>query len=194
MNEEEVTKKIKELREEKKLTLQALANLTGLTKGYFSKIEKSEKAPPISTLTKIALALDVDITFFLKENTEKLVDINLSVVRKNEKKIVITKGSLYGYQYESLAYNKTDKNMEPFIITPAFDEKAIFQHEGEEFMYVLEGTHEFTYDGKKYILRKGDSIYFNSNVPHSGRSLGNVRAKILTVMYNYKKKVYPVKL
>lgn len=77
--------------------------------------------------------------------------------------------------------------MEPFIIMPASDKEVIFQHEGEEFMYVLEGTHEFTYDGKKYILKKGDSIYFDSRIPHSGRSLGNKKARILTVIYSYKR-------
>jgi quercetin dioxygenase-like cupin family protein len=54
-------------------------------------------------------------------------------------------------------------------------------------MYVLEGTHEFIYDGKKYILNVGDSIYFDSVIPHSGRSIGKKKAKILAVMYSYKR-------
>jgi mannose-6-phosphate isomerase-like protein (cupin superfamily) len=77
--------------------------------------------------------------------------------------------------------------MEPYIIEPAFEEKASFSHEGEEFMYVLEGIHEFVYDNKKYILREGDSIYFDFIVPHSGRSIGKKRAKILGIMYSYKR-------
>jgi quercetin dioxygenase-like cupin family protein len=54
-------------------------------------------------------------------------------------------------------------------------------------MYVLEGTHEFIYDGKKYILNAGDSIYFDSVIPHSGRSIGKKKAKILAIMYSYKR-------
>jgi quercetin dioxygenase-like cupin family protein len=54
-------------------------------------------------------------------------------------------------------------------------------------MYVLEGTHEFKYNGKKYILKKGDSIYFDSEVPHSGRSLGGKKAKVLAIIYSYKR-------
>ena len=77
--------------------------------------------------------------------------------------------------------------MEPFFIMPAFDEKAVFSHEGEEFIYMLEGTHEFVYNKKKYILHEGDSIYFDSKIPHTGRSLGKKRAKILAVMYSYKR-------
>ena len=77
--------------------------------------------------------------------------------------------------------------MEPFFLEPAFDEKAVFMHEGEEFMYVLEGVHEFVYDNKRYILKEGDSIYFDSRIPHTGRSIGKKKAKILAVMYSYKR-------
>ena len=70
---------------------------------------------------------------------------------------------------------------------PAFDEKAIFSHDGEEFMYILEGVHEFIYNNKKYILNEGDSIYFDSRIPHTGRSMGKKRAKMLAVMYSYKR-------
>lgn len=187
MDERSIARNIKTLRLNKKMSLDELSKLTDLTKGYLSKIERSNKAPPLSTLNKIALTLGVDVTFLMKEDTEKVKDTKLTIVRKDKGKKVITKGALYGYEYEAIAYNKQGKNMEPFIITPALDKEVIFQHDGEEFMYVLEGTHEFTYDGRKYILKKGDSIYFDSRIPHSGRSLGNKKAKILTVIYSYKR-------
>jgi transcriptional regulator with XRE-family HTH domain len=187
MDEKSIARNIKALRLNKKMSLDILSHLTGLTKGYLSKIERSHKAPPLSTLNKIASTLDVDVTFFLKENTEEVIDTNLAVVRKGERKKVITEGSLYGYEYEALAYNKPGKNMEPFILSPALNKEATFQHDGEEFMYVLEGRHEFTYNGKKYVLKRGDSIYFDSRIPHSGRSLGDKKAKILTVIYSYKR-------
>lgn len=187
MDERSIARNIKALRLNKRMSLDELSKLTGLTKGYLSKIERSHKAPPLSTLNKIALTMDVDVTFFLKENTEEVRDIKLAVVRKGKRKRVVTKGSLYGYEYEALAYNKPGKNMEPFIISPTLDKEATFQHDGEEFMYVLDGVHEFTYDGKKYILKRGDSIYFDSRIPHSGRSLGNKKARILTIIYSYKR-------
>lgn len=187
MDEKQVAQNIKKIREVRKMSLQQLARLTGLTKGYISKIENSHKAPPFSTLTKIANALNTDIALFLAENTETPENINLCIVRKNERKEVASVGTLYGYHYVSLAYKKLGKNMEPYIIEPAFDEKAVFSHEGEEFHYVLEGTHEFIYDNKRYILEEGDSVYFDSIIPHSGRSLGKTRSKILGVMYSYKR-------
>jgi mannose-6-phosphate isomerase-like protein (cupin superfamily) len=52
---------------------------------------------------------------------------------------------------------------------------------------VLEGVHQFIYDGKEYIMEEGDSVYFDSSVPHTGRSLGKKKARLLAVMYNYKR-------
>jgi transcriptional regulator with XRE-family HTH domain len=192
MREELIAENIKILRKQKKFTLKKLADLTDLTKGYLSKIERSKNAPPFSTLNRIAMALGVDAAFLLGEKLNKSEDIRLSFTKKNEGRIVdmvrtLSEGSLYGYGYEALAMDKPGKNMQPFIIEPAFGEEAIFQHEGEEFMYVLEGKHELTYDGRKYIMEQGDCVYFDSSVPHTGRSLGNRKAKLLAVMFNYKR-------
>jgi len=189
MDEARIVRNIRVVRRAKGITLEELAKLTGLTKGYLSKIERSGKAPPFSTLNRIAMALGVDVTFLLMEEAEDLEeDVKLVLVRKDQRKVVTTKGSLYGYQYEALAHAKPGKNMEPYIITPAFEETAVFQHEGEEFLYVLEGTHEFIYGDQRYIMEEGDCVYFDSEVPHTGRSLGPKRAKLLAVMYSYKRK------
>jgi transcriptional regulator with XRE-family HTH domain len=187
MDEKQIVKNIKKFRLNRKMSLERLAMLAGLTKGYVSKIENSCKAPPFSTLTRIATALDTDVSLLMAENSEVLENLNLCIVRKNERKEVVSRGTLYGYHYVGLAHKKLGKNMEPYIIEPAFEEKGVFSHDGEEFMYVLEGVHEFIYDNKKYILREGDSIYFDSIVPHSGRSIGKKRAKILGIMYSYKR-------
>jgi len=186
MDEKQIAKNIKRIRLEENLSQERLGELSGLTKGYISKIEKSDKAPPLSTLSKIANALDVDITILAAEDLESPEDVSLCIVRKGEGK-KISSQNLEGYHYEALAYKKSGKNMEPFFLMPAFDEKAIFSHEGEEFMYILEGVHEFIYDNRKYILNEGDSIYFDSRIPHTGRSIGKQRAKILAVMYSYKR-------
>ena len=187
MDEKQVVQNIKTIRQSKKITLDQLAKLTGLTKGYISRIENSHKAPPLSTLYKIAIALDTDLSVLLAENLEVPEKVKLCIVRKNERKEVVTKGTLYGYQYVSLAYKKIGKNMEPYIIEPAVEEVGVFSHEGEEFMFVLEGTHEFIYNNEKYVLNEGDSIYFDSMIPHSGRSIGEKKARILGIMYSYKR-------
>jgi len=192
MGEEVITGNINKLRKKRKITLEKLADLTGLTKGYLSKIERAKKAPPYSTLNKIAMALGVDAAFFLEENPQDKRNAQISFTKKSKGKSIkvvgsLAEGSLYGYNYEALAPDKSGKNMEPFIIEPAFDQEATFQHEGEEFMYVLEGRHELIYNGNRYLMEKGDSVYFDAAVPHSGKSLGKKKAKLLAVMYNYRR-------
>lgn len=82
--------------------------------------------------------------------------------------------------------------MEPFIVTVGFDTKIDiqkdFQHEGEEFNYVLEGRIEFFYEGRSYcILEAGDQVYFDAEKPHSAKSLGEKEARVLIVIYSYKR-------
>ncbi|MBN2124098.1 MAG: helix-turn-helix domain-containing protein [Deltaproteobacteria bacterium] len=186
MDEKQIARNIKKTRLDNHLSQEKLAELSGLTKGYISKIEKSDKAPPFSTLNKIANALNVDVAALTAEDLDPPEDMHLCIVRKGEGK-KISSVNLKGYHYEVLAHKKRGKNMEPFFIMPAFEEEAVFCHEGEEFMYMLEGTHEFLYDDTKYMLHEGDSIYFDSSIPHTGRSIGKKRAKILAVMYSYKR-------
>ncbi|MGO9567182.1 MAG: helix-turn-helix domain-containing protein [Desulfomonilaceae bacterium] len=185
MSEELIAQNIRRLRTKRKLTLQQLSNLTGLTRSYISKLERSKKAPPYSTLNRVARALGVDVSYLLNQNGEALEDVRIAFVKNNQGKNVESTSS--GYTYQTLASGKPGKNMEPYIIEAAFEEKAIFQHEGEEFLYVLEGTHEFIYDGKKYLMEKGDSVYFDSGVPHTGWSVGKKKAKLLAVMFSYKR-------
>jgi len=192
MGEETIARNIYHLRKKRKITLDKLADLTGLTKGYLSKIERSKKAPPYSTLNKIAMAFGVDAASLLEESSQHKRNAQISFTKKAKGKTIkvvgsLAEGSLYGYNYEALASDKSGKNMEPYIIQPAFDEEAIFQHEGEEFMYVLEGKHELIYNGNRYLMEEGDSVYFDAAVPHTGKSIGKKKAKLLAVMYNYRR-------
>ena len=192
MNEELIAQNIKIFRKRKRITLEKLEAMTGLTKGYLSKIERSKKAPPYSTLNRIAVALGVDPSFLLGEDLINLEDIRISFARRGEGRKVetigsLSEGSLYGYGYEAIAFDKPGKNMEPYIIEPAFGEEAMFQHEGEELIYVLEGRHEFIYGEKKFMMEKGDSVYFDSAIPHTGRSIGKKKAKLLAIMFNYRR-------
>ena len=186
MDERTICQNIKTLRLTRNMTLDDLSRLTGMSKGYLSKVERSGKLPPFSTLNRIATALGVETVSLFNGQSEP-PDTRIALVRKNERKVIVTRGSLYGYKYETLAHNKPGKSMEPYIIEPAFEEEAIFQHEGEELLYVLKGTHEFTYDGKKYIMHEGDCVYFDSGAPHTGRSIGREHARLLAVMFSREK-------
>ena len=187
VDERRIVEKIREYRLNRGLSLEKLAELTGLTKGYLSRIENSTKAPPIFTLARISQALGVDIASFFSDDHVDAEPVEICVTKKSQRLKVGGRGTPYGYVYEALAHKKRGKNMEPYVVTVDFDRKVDFQHEGEEFLYVLEGKLEFFFKNNSYILEEGDSVYFDANFPHSGRSLGNKKAKMLIVIYSYKR-------
>lgn len=191
MEEKLIAKKLKDIRLNKGLTLEKLAKLTGFTKGYLSQIENSNQPPPIYTLSRISNALGVDVSEFFAKTFEKIPYQEITIGRHDEHNLRNRELTPYGYIFEDLAPMKQGKNMEPFIVTVGFDRKIDvqkdFRHDGEEFIYVIEGTLELFFKGESFILEKGDSVYFDADKPHSGRSLGKEEAKVLIVMYSYKR-------
>ena len=181
-----IGKKIRELRKKAGLVLQDLSNRTGLSKPLLSQIEKEVVSPPIATLLKISRALDINIGFFFQNHDpeERVV-----LVRKDESKVIDSRyfgREESGYYYEALAYKKSKKYMEPFLVEfkrKKAEKLSYFSHEGEEFIYLLEGTLEFRTENQQYILRPGDSLYFESSIPHAYRALERKNAKALTVVY-----------
>ncbi len=180
----DIGSQVRTLRNRRDLTLQDLADLSGLSKPNLSQIENNLVTPPIATLLKIAAALGVSIGHFFQGAGS---DSSMVVVRKADR-YGVAKGphiSHIGYQYEPLAYPKINKTMEPFIVH--MDERtaeAIVynNHRGEEFLYVLEGRLEFRRGDNVVILEEGDSLYFDSVVPHGYRGIGGP-AKTLVIIY-----------
>ncbi len=187
VDERLISAHIKKIRTSKKMTLQDLADRTGLTKGYLSKVERSDKAPPYSTLNKIAGALSVEVTTLLNGTVGPVHDGTIVFGRKKDGKLIRESSDLAGYDYIVLGAGKPGRNMEPFLIYAPFSLQKMYEHEGEEFFYVLEGRLEFYYGETKYIMEAGDHVYFDSRIPHSGISLGDTKAKLLVVIYFYKR-------
>jgi transcriptional regulator with XRE-family HTH domain len=183
ISEKGIGKKIKELRRLKGMTLDVLAEKTGFTKGYLSRIENGEKAPPVSTLIEIAKALQVSLSEIFGETEGSNT---VSVVRKNERVVMARSGSVFGYYYESLAHKFPNKNMEPYIITVPTNPKEVphFKHKGEEVLLVLEGKMKFTHGEREFILQEGDCIYFDSGIEHSSVVIGPNDCKCMMVIYS----------
>jgi transcriptional regulator with XRE-family HTH domain len=181
INESEIGRRIKASRINKKFTLEQLARQTGFTKGYLSRIEKSEKSPPLSTLGIIARVLGITISFLVGEEEQKT---SFGIVKKGERPLV-ARGNALDYSYEAVAHTFPYKKMEPFILTLPLKpkKKTIHQHEGEELLFVLEGTMKFLLGNREYILEEGDCIYFDSGVRHFGESGGRKEAKCFMVIY-----------
>ena len=182
LEEKEIGKNIRRMRQAAGHSLDAFAQLTGLSKGYLSKLENSEKSPPVSTLIVIAEVLKTTLSDIFNEGTET---ISASLVKKGERKPMARNGTFFGYSYETLAHKYPHKSMEPYLLTiPAGStESAVFQHKGEELMFVLQGTMHFHHGTEEYMVEEGDCIYFDSGVEHYGISVGDKDLKIMMVIF-----------
>ncbi|CAN7625239.1 transcriptional regulator, y4mF family [compost metagenome] len=191
-DEEAVCQRLRHARIEQGLTLEALAEQSGFTKGYLSKIENGKKAPPIASLARIARAMGLELSYFFLDPEQPGsasnddVDSPVSVVHHWERKPVVRGGSAYGYDYVSLAHKKHAKYMDPFMFTfpSEINLDYFFEHPGEEFVFLLSGKVEFEFKvrGKllRYELEAGDSLYFESSTPHRGRALeGDAQAIVV---------------
>jgi len=182
--------RVKTVREEKGLSYSDLAQRTGFSEILVQEIESGTALPPLGDLVKLARALDMKMGYLLVEGESK----PYAVVRKQERKAISRYGSQktarYGYAYESLAPEKRDRNMEPFIVTlePRTEEEAPSTHDGEEFIYVLDGVIEVQMGEKRERLEPEDSIYYDSTQPHLVRCAGDRPARILAVLYAQGKK------
>jgi quercetin dioxygenase-like cupin family protein len=138
-------------------------------------------------LLKISKALNVNIGYFFQEEESGKKAV---VVRKNERKQIFRRihedPTKTGYYYESLAYPKADKHMEPFHVQFEIKKKEdliFLTHKGEEFIYVLEGQLEFNYEDETISLEPGDSLYFDPSIPHAFRAVGKKNALAIDVIY-----------
>jgi transcriptional regulator with XRE-family HTH domain len=179
--------KIRRLRQERRMTLQELSDLSGLSKPLLSQIENDQVTPPIATLLKIAKGLKVGINHFFEEDEDRRTFVLLRRDQLRSSRRRSGNDSPQGYLYHSLAPGIRQKAMEPFLVEfdqTAWDDSYFYRHDGEEFIYLLEGELEFHYGSDVMTLRPGDSIYYDSSEPHGYVSLGEQRAKAVAVLYS----------
>jgi mannose-6-phosphate isomerase-like protein (cupin superfamily) len=91
----------------------------------------------------------------------------------------------YGYSYEALAFHKRNKSMEPFFVNVAKgrqEESVVFNHPGEEFIFMIKGEMLFTHGGKKHFLQAGDCVYFEAAEDHRIKNVGKTDLQLLMVM------------
>ena len=182
-----VGEKIKSLREDKSITIEELAQRSGLAMEQIERIENNIDIPSLAPLIKIARVLGVRLGTFLDDQDE----VGPVVCRKKEAKdaISFSNNAIHSrkhMEYHSLSKSKADRHMEPFIIDVMPTEDTDFvlsSHEGEEFIYVLNGVVEINYGKNTYILEEGDSIYYDSIVAHHVHAAADNRARILGVVY-----------
>ena len=183
-----IGEKIRALRESRQISVEDLMERTGLSQEQIERIESNVDIPSLAPLIKIARALGVRLGTFLDDQDGS----GAVVCRKEEhtdNSISFSNNAVSArthMQYHSLSASKADRHMEPFIIDiNQTDENAyeLSSHEGEEFIYVMEGVVEIAYGKKKHVIEAGDSIYYDSIVPHHVHGYNGQAAKILAVVY-----------
>lgn len=165
--------KIKSIRESKQLSTQEVSERSGLSIEQIERIEGNIDFPSLAPLIKIARVLGVRLGTFLDDQAE----LGPVICRKKDSNDTNSIGfsnndskARKHMEYHSLSQDKSGRHMEPFLIDVAPSEDGVdfvlSTHEGEEFIYVLEGVLEINYGKNTYILEEGDSIYYDSIVAH----------------------------
>jgi len=181
--------KIKSIRESRNLSIAELAERSGVDKMQIERIEGNIEIPSLAPLIKIARALGVRLGTFLDDQTELGPVVSRAKNNKDQNAIRFTNDSSVArkhMEYHSLSQDKAGRHMEPFLIEiepSGQNDFSLSSHEGEEFIYVLEGVVEVVYGKMKYTLEAGDSIYYDSIVAHHVHAYDGASAKILGVVY-----------
>ena len=183
-----IGRKVRELREKSQLTIMDLAARSGVPKSVLTEIESGDVTPPVATLLKLARAMNVGMAFFFQD--EAAAD-KVSVTRKDQRIRIRRRPHHHegevDYIYESLETRKPDKHMEPLFVefqSMETGDMVFSSHEGEEFVYLLEGRLEFRSHERLEVLTPGDAIYFESDLSHAFRGLGNQAARAIVVVWN----------
>lgn len=173
--------RLRNLRRRNGFSLETLAAKTSLTKSYLSKAERGVKTPSLASILKITKAFRVQVGHLFGETTDNNA---ISVVRKEERKPIARQGAEKGYKYEAIAHKRKSKSsMEAFIMHPPrrFEDNILFEHEGEELIFVLKGRVEVVFADRRAVLGPGDSIYFDGCQLHRSRSLTSSAETLVVV-------------
>jgi len=181
--------KIRALRAERNVTLAQLAKEVKLTKGQVSKIENGKVSSPVSTLTRLAVALAVEPGCFFQSSAGQAP--RASLVRKSERKVIVGRGTKLGHSYETLAYGLPfEKDFESYLmriedrnLQPG---KNAFRHPGHELLFMLKGKMDYRHGGKVYHLEPGDSLFFDGAVEHGPTRVYQPPVEFLSIISNAK--------
>lgn len=180
LKEEQIPKTIRRIRLEQQLTQQDVASAMGVTKGYISRIENADSAPPVATLISLAKALGVEFNSLFEENTKQTI---VTFTPGDQRFPMGKEGEL---DYAHLAIKFPDRKFEPYIITVSHGEKLskTMPYKRQEFWFVVKGEFEVMVDDQTFSIKSGDSIYLNSKYKYSGQCTSKDGGQVLAVIWN----------
>ena len=175
---------IRQLRLEHNLTIAAVSERAGISRGMLSKIENSLAATSLETLEQLANALGVTLAkLFQNYNLPRGA---AQLVKKNEGMEVVRRGTSVGHTYQLLAYDQgPHKTFEPFLISldDSLEQFPAFEHPGTEFIHMLEGVLEYRVGEETFVLNSGDSLTFRGEIPHRPENLIKTPIKFLAIIH-----------
>jgi transcriptional regulator with XRE-family HTH domain len=178
---------VRSLRKKHDMTVMDLAKQSGLSIGMLSKIENGTTSPSLSTLQGLANALNVPITsFFVQFESQR----DITYVEAGRGLTIERRGTKAGHRYQLLGHSLGgDVVVEPYLITlmEGAQPYPAFQHAGTEFIYMLNGELVYRHGDKSYVLRPGDSMFFDAEAPHGPEELRILPTQFLSII------VYPSK-
>jgi transcriptional regulator with XRE-family HTH domain len=177
-----IGEQIREFRKQLKMTVADVAKQADLSSGMLSKIERGITSPSLNTLAAIADALNVPVTSFFRKYEEQR---DCTYVQSGQGLEIERHGSRAGHVYRLLGHNIGGRvNSEPYLITLSDESEVfpLFQHQGVEFMYLLEGEVVYRHANQTYHLRPGDSLFFDSDAPHGPEELVKLPIRFITVI------------
>ncbi|MDZ7926661.1 MAG: helix-turn-helix domain-containing protein [Agrobacterium sp.] len=166
------------------ITVTDLASATGVSVGMLSKIENGNISPSLTTLQTLSKALGVPITAFFRGFEEPR---SATFVKAGQGVNIERRGTRAGHQYSLLGHidnNTSGVTVEPYLITLTTDSDVFptFQHEGMEFLYMLEGEVVYRHGEQLFTMQAGDSLFFDADAPHGPEELVKLPARYLSII------------
>jgi len=179
-----ISYKIKEIRKEKGITIQEVADKAGVSKGLISQIENNRTIPSLLVLINIINALDVDLNEFFKDFNSDL-DAGPVVVRKKDSYTAFEKEHAVGFNYKRIYTSAMDSSTMDIVLLELLPDaqRPMVETEAYEYKYIISGQVEYVFQDQTIRLEEGDSIFFNGRLSHTPRNIGKEKALMLIVYF-----------
>jgi len=177
-----IAQRVREYRNQLGLTVEQLAERSGISKGMLSKIENAQASPSLGTLVKLAAAISVPLTSLFRGLEE---EHDALFVRAGQGVEIVRKGTRVGHHYQLLGEMRgPNKIVEPMLVTLNEQSEVfpLFQHPGTEFIYMLAGVMEYGFGSDRYLINPGDALQFSGEVVHGPTQLISLPIHFLSVI------------
>ena len=177
----QITNKLKDIRKEKNITLQELAEAAGVTKGMLSQVENNRTIPSLTVFLNIIKSLHVDINDFFQDfNTAQDSKV---IFKKAVQYHPFEKENTVGFHYQRILSSTINEYHVDFVLLTLMPnaQRAMVETDAYEFKYVLKGKVAYTIGEEVFTMEPGDSIFFDATEPHNPKNLGDTEALLLVI-------------